>query len=134
MSPLTGLCRVAGMRFAQETPEGNTISACAAGEITINEEVIRESVVIIHERIIRDWLPARFEELEVAHLVRLLELGPEIIVLGTGETLRFPAPEIMASALTQGIGVEVMDTSAACRTYNILHSEGRQVVVALLLG
>jgi uncharacterized protein len=125
---------VAGMRFAQETPEGYAISAFAAGEITINEEVIRENVVITPERIIRDWLPERFEDLEAAHLMRLLELDPEIIVLGTGETLRFPAPEITAGALTRGIGVEVMDTGAACRTYNILHSEGRQVVVALLLG
>lgn len=122
------------MRFAQEPREGNAISACASGQITINEEVIRESVVITPERIIRDWLPARFEDLETAHLARLVELGPEIIVLGTGENLRFPAAEITASALTQGIGVEVMDTPAACRTYNILQSEGRQVVVALLLG
>lgn len=122
------------MRFAQEPREGHAIHACAPGEITINEEVIRESVVITPERIIRDWLPARFEDLEAAHLGRILELAPEIILLGTGETQRFPPAEITATVLTQGIGVEIMDTGAACRTYNILLSEGRRVAVALLLG
>ena len=128
------LSMVPGMRFAQEPTEGNTISAYAPGAITINEQVIRTSVIVTPERLITDWLPERFEDLSAAHLVRLEELTPEIIVIGTGDTLHFPEPRYMAGFLTQGIGVEVMDTNAACRTYNILHSEDRNVVAALLLG
>lgn len=124
---------VPGMRLAQEQTEGNTVSAYAPGEITINEQVIRTSVIVTPERLITDWLPERFEDLSAAHLVRLEELEPEIIVIGTGNTLRFPEPRYMAGFLTQGIGVEVMDTNAACRTYNILRSEERNVVAALML-
>jgi len=128
------LSMVPGMRFAQDQSEGNTISAYAPGEITINEEVIRTSVIVTPARIITDWLPARFEELDATHLARLEELTPEVIVIGTGNTLRFPDPRYTAGFLTQGIGVEVMDTNAACRTYNILLSEDRNVVAVLMLG
>jgi uncharacterized protein len=122
------------MRFALEKIEGNTIRAYVPGAITVNEQMIRTSVVVTPGQIITDWLPERFEELDATHLVRLEELGPEILVIGTGETLRFPEPQFMAGFLTQGIGVEVMDTNAACRTYNILLSEDRHVVAALMLG
>ena len=124
---------VPGMRFAQDQSEGNTISAYAPGEITINEEVIRTSVIVTPGQIIIDWLPEHFEELDATHLARLEELTPEVIVIGTGSTLRFPDPRYTAGFLTQGIGVEVMDTHAACRTYNILHSEDRNVVAVLLI-
>jgi len=122
------------MRFAQDQTEGNTISAYAPGEITINEQVIRTSVIVTPTQLITDWLPEHFEELDATHLSRLEELTPEIIVIGTGETLRFPDPRHTAGFLTQGIGVEVMDTNAACRTYNVLRSEDRNVVAVLLLG
>ena len=124
---------VPGMRFSQDQTEGNTISACAPGEITINGEVIRTSVIVTPEQIITDWLPEHFEELAATHLARLEELTPEVIVIGTGNTLRFPDPRYTAGFLTQGIGVEVMDTQAACRTYNILLSEDRNVVAVLLI-
>ncbi len=127
------LSMVPGMRFSQEQPEGNTISAYAPGEITINEQVIRTSVIVTSERVITDWLPERFEELDPSHLARLEELTPEIIVIGTGTTLRFPDPHYTARFLTQGIGVEVMNTHAACRTYNILLSEDRNVIAVLLI-
>lgn len=122
------------MRFARENLAGNIIRAYAAGEVTINEEIIRLSVIVTPERIIRDWLPQTFGELEAAHIARLDELQPEIIVIGTGARLQFPRPELTAGFLARGIGVEVMDTKAACRTYNILLSEGRRVVAALLMA
>ena len=122
------------MRFAQQQTEGYTISAYAPGEITINEQVIRTSVIVTPERIITDWLPEHFEELDATHLARLEELTPEIIVIGTGDTLRFPDPRYTAGFLTQGIGVEVMNTNAACRTYNVLRSEDRNVAAVLMLG
>jgi uncharacterized protein len=121
------------MRFARDNLEGNIIRAYAAGQITINEEIIAGSVIVTPDRIIRDWLPDAFGDLERRHIVRLEELQPEIIVLGTGLRLRFPGAEFTAGFLSRGIGVEVMDTNAACRTYNILLSEGRRVVAALLM-
>jgi len=121
------------MRFARDNLAGNFIRAYAAGRITINEETIAASVVVAADRIIRDWLPRTFGELEPRHLARLEELRPEVIVLGTGARLRFPGAEFTAGLLSQGIGVEIMDTHAACRTYNILLSEDRRVVAALLM-
>jgi uncharacterized protein len=121
------------MRFARDNLAGNVIRAYAAGRVTINEEVIATSVIVTPDRIVRDWLPHAFGDLEPRHLARLEELAPEIIVLGTGERLRFPGAEFTAGFLSRGIGVEIMDTHAACRTYNILLSEDRRVVAALLM-
>ena len=122
------------MRFSQENIEGNSISAYASGRITVNGEAITRSVIITPERIIHDWLPAVFNEMEGFHLERFGELDPEIILIGTGDTLRFPPPGWTAAYLSRGIGVEIMDTAAACRTYNVLLSEDRRVVAALLIG
>jgi len=121
------------MRFSPDQFEGNRISAYATGQITVNEEVITGSVIITSDKIIRDWLPVSFAALEAVHIARLDELQPEIILIGTGRTLHFPSPAATGEFLARGIGVEVMDTRAACRTYNILLSEGRRVVAALLL-
>jgi uncharacterized protein len=122
------------MRFAQDSLAGNFIRAYTAGRITINEEVLATSVIVTPERIILDWLPHAFGDLEPRHILRLEELNPEIILLGTGGRLHFPGAEFTAGFLTRGIGVEIMDTPAACRTYNILLSEDRRVVAALLMG
>jgi uncharacterized protein len=122
------------MRFARDNLAGNTIRAYAAGRITINDEIICSSVIVTPERIIRDWLPASFGELEPRHMARLQELQPEVIVLGTGIRLCFPGAEFTADLLSRGIGVEIMDTNAACRTYNILLSDDRRVVAALLMS
>jgi uncharacterized protein len=121
------------MRFAQDRLAGNIIRAYAAGQVTVNDEIIVTSVIVTPDRIIPDWLPHSFGELEPRHIARLEELQPEIIVLGTGFRLRFPGAEFTAGFLSRGIGIEIMDTTAACRTYNILLSEGRRVVAALLM-
>jgi uncharacterized protein len=122
------------MRFAQDNLTGNIIRGYAPGQVTINDEVMVTSVIVTPDRIICDWLPHAYRDLEPRHLARLEELQPEIIVLGTGLRLRFPDAAFTAGFLSQGIGVEIMDTTAACRTYNILLSEGRRVVAALLMA
>ena len=122
------------MRFSQENIEGNSISAFASGQVTVNGEAITTSVIVTPKCIIRDWLPAVFDEMEASHLERFGQLDPEIILIGTGETLRFPPASWTAAYLARGIGVEFMDTAAACRTYNVLLSEDRRVVAALLIG
>lgn len=104
------------------------------GRITINDETVTASVVLTPETLLRDWPPSRFEDLERTHLDAVLELEPEVVLLGTGESQRFPSRDIMLTLLERGIGIEVMDTAAACRTYNILMGEGRRVAAALIVG
>ncbi|HKJ08716.1 MAG TPA: Mth938-like domain-containing protein [Gammaproteobacteria bacterium] len=122
------------MRFAQDTVTGtNVIRAYADGELTINQEVVRTSVVVTPDRLMREWPPESFEELEEGHVAALAELGAEIVLIGTGRRQLFPPPRFTAALMAQGIGVEVMDTAAACRTYNILLSEDRNVAAALFM-
>ena len=111
----------------------NTFTGYGDGYVVVNGERIEKSVVVLPERILADWPAARFADLKAEHMAALTGLDREIILLGTGTKLRFPRPEIIAPLVRAGIGVEVMDLQAACRTYNILVAEGRKVAAALLL-
>ena len=93
---------------------------------------IRQSVIVLPNQL-QEWSPASFVELEEFHFQSLLDLEAEIVLIGTGDHLRFPAPYLIEPLLRQQIGVEFMSTAAACRTYNILVGEGRRVVAALLM-
>jgi uncharacterized protein len=96
-------------------------------------EVLSSSVIISPGRLIRNWPPQSFEELQQDHFKQLSDLEPEIVLFGSGETLRWPEPALLAPLINQRIGIEIMDTGAACRTYNILMSDGRNFAAALLL-
>jgi len=96
-------------------------------------EKIEHSLVIGSRGEKLDWQCRRFEDLGRDHFDRLAELAPELVIFGSGERLRFVAPQLLQSLMARRIGVETMDTVAACRTYNILAGEGRHVVAALLL-
>ena len=111
----------------------NTFTGYGEGYVMVNGERIDKSVVVLPERILADWPASRFADLKAEHLAALTGLDREIILLGTGGRLRFPRPEIVAPLVRAGIGLEVMDLQAACRTYNILMSEGRKVAAALLI-
>ncbi len=123
------------MKLTDEKIGGiNLIRSYAAGEVRIGETVIRGSCLVAANQIVSDWRPRTAADLSVDDLQPVLEMKPEVVVIGSGPRQEFPAPEILGAVLSRGIGCEVMDTGAACRTYNILASEGRTVVVALLLG
>ncbi len=79
------------------------------------------------------WRPATVEHIEPDDFTPVLSLEPEIVILGTGPAQVFPEPAVYAPAINRGVGLEIMDTGAACRTYNILVSEGRRVVAALIM-
>ena len=111
----------------------NTFTGYGDGYVLVNGERIDKSVVVLPERILADWPASRFADLKAEHLAALTGLDREIILLGTGTKLRFPRPEIIAPLVRAGIGIEVMDLQAACRTYNILMREGRRVAAALLI-
>jgi uncharacterized protein len=91
------------------------------------------SVIVLPERI-EPWPVAGFAALTEAHFAALAALAPEVVLLGTGDRLRFPPPQLVAPLARAGIGLEVMDLRAACRTFNILAAEERQVAAALLFG
>lgn len=124
---------VSEMKLTDDTERGaNFIRAYSANEIRIGESIVRTSCIVTAEHV-HAWSPASFDALTLADLQPVLELEPEIVILGTGESQRFPDPAILGAILSRGIGCEVMTTGAACRTYNVLVSESRKVVAALLL-
>jgi uncharacterized protein len=100
--------------------------------IMINDQVYSHSLIVM-PRYLTNWEIERFDELTFEHFKRLRALNPELVLLGTGSQLRFPATELLMPLMTEGIGVEVMDIYAACRTYMILMAEGRAVAAALLI-
>jgi|SoimicmetaTmtHMA_FD_contig_111_4150_length_4513_multi_3_in_0_out_0_3 uncharacterized protein len=112
----------------------NTFTGYGEGYVMVNGERIERSVVVLPDRILTDWPAGRFDELVPEHFAALADLGREIVLLGTGNRLRFPRPEIIRPLIGAGIGVEVMDLQAACRTYNILMAEERKVAAALLFA
>ena len=95
-------------------------------------ETISGSFIVSPRHLLRDWAPTHIDNLNAEHFDAILELRPELVLLGTGSRLTFPSPQILSALHRQRIGVEVMDTAAACRTYNILMGEGRLVVAGLL--
>lgn len=111
----------------------NVIRGYDQGYVTINEHQVRRSLIVTPDRLITDWPPRCFTELEADHFEMVRNLRPEILLLGTGARQHFPHPRLTRPLVHQGIGLEAMDTAAACRTYNIILSEGRRVVAALFM-
>ena len=95
-------------------------------------ETVTGSLIVSPRHLLRDWAPVNIEDLLADHLTAIIELQPELVLLGTGPQLKFPAHSILAEIHQQRIGIEIMDTAAACRTYNILMAEGRFVVAGLI--
>lgn len=109
------------------------IQSYRAGVITVNNEHYKNSFIISPKKLITDWPPESFSDLATHHIQQIISLQPEIIILGTGASLHFPAPELIADIFKLDIGFEVMDTGAACRCYNLLVSEARKVAAGLLM-
>ncbi|MBI5900111.1 MAG: Mth938-like domain-containing protein [Rhodocyclales bacterium] len=110
-----------------------SITAYDAGFIAVNGRALTRSFLLTPRRLIEEWSPADFEALAEGDFLAIAELGAPIVLLGTGTRQRFPRPALLRPLIERRIGVEVMDTHAACRTYNILMAEGRDVVAALII-
>ena len=121
------------MKFHLSQAEGNVVTGCGPGWVRIGSEEHRASFVVAPDAIVEPWAEGGFDALSEHDFVRLLELAPEIVLLGTGARQRFPHPRVYRALTDAGIGVEVMDSAAAARTYNIIAAEGRRVAAALLL-
>lgn len=103
------------------------------GAIQINEKVLTQSVIVAPDKLIENWMPQTVSELTSEALSQVTALKPDILLIGTGSKLVFLNIELYGELINQGIGVEIMDTSAACRTFNALSSENRNVVAALII-
>lgn len=111
----------------------NFITAFDPQFVQVNQTRHAASLIVLRERLVENWPVRMLEDLAESHFETLAGLGVEIVLLGTGRTLRFPHPRLSSRLLSQRIGLEVMDTGAACRTYNILSGEGRSVAAALIV-
>jgi uncharacterized protein len=121
------------MRFTQNSSSArNVVRAYGAGEIRINDSVFRDPLIVDSAEIRPGPAIGGPHELTAAHAAELLTLEPELVVVGTGVRQVFPATEFSAPLLAAGVGVEIMDTGAACRTFNVLVAEQRRVVALLL--
>jgi uncharacterized protein len=122
------------VKFERDDSQGrNTFSGYGEGYVMVNGKRHATSLVVSGERIVTDWPATSVESLKPDHLAAIIELKPEIVLLGTGAKFTFPDQSLLAPLYKAGIGVEAMDTPAACRTYNILLGEGRNVVAALIV-
>lgn len=99
----------------------------------IRHETLTGSLVVTPEHLIRDWPPQTLAEITRVHFEAVASLAPEVVLFGSGTRLCWPPGTLLEPLIQRGIGIEVMDTSAACRTYNILVYEGRNVAAALLM-
>ncbi len=104
----------------------------ADDHVMINKERFDTSLVVLAEEVRTDWNAQNFDDLSEAHFEYFLALKPEVVLLGTGMQQRFPHPRLYRALTDAGIGVECMNTPAACRTYNILVAEDRKVIAAIL--
>jgi uncharacterized protein len=111
----------------------NAFTGYGEGYVLVNGNRHERSLIVLAQRLVENWEVARIEDLAEADVEVLAGLGVEILLLGTGQTLRFPPRRLLQPLEGARTGVEVMDTPAACRTYNILLAEGRNVAAALIL-
>jgi uncharacterized protein len=125
------------MKLQPEKFNVQTISAHGPGWVLVVQgtegEKVVTSVVLSSSGLRQPWACSRFADLNASHFEPLAQLDCELVIFGSGNQLRFPQPAWLQALMARGIGLETMDTPAACRTYNILAGEGRKVVVALLL-
>ncbi len=122
------------MKFQPDTLAGvNTITRHDTGRIWVGSTPFGHSLLVPWMGEVLAWGPATFDELQAAHFEHIAALKPEVVIFGSGPSLRFASPALMRVLIDAHVGVETMDTAAACRTYNVLVSEGRSVVAAVLV-
>ena len=122
------------MKFHLAASNGNVVTGLGPGWVRVGATEYHDNLVLTPDTIATGWATAGFEGLAEGDFVGLLAHKPEVVLFGAGPAIRFPHPRLTRALTDACIGVEVMDTPAACRTFNILAAEGRSVVAALLLG
>lgn len=122
------------MKIEREEAAGlNQFTAYGDGWVAVGGERLTAGALVAARDLVTGWGPPSIDRLESAHVEAIAALDPEVVLLGTGRAFRFPGPALLAPLHARRIGVEVMDTRAACRTYNLLLAEGRRVVAAIIV-
>jgi len=121
------------MKFQPDSAAGvNSITRHETGRVFVGNLPFEGALLVPWVGTVQPWAVAGFEALQPESFASLLAFKPELVVFGSGARLRFVHPRLLAGLINAGIGVETMDSGAACRTYNVLASEGRSVLAALL--
>jgi uncharacterized protein len=122
------------MQLTLENPDFKyLLRGTKADAVLVNERWMECSFILSPHELINTWRPRSISELCADDMAPLLGLKPAVVILGTGSQHQFPVPAVLATCLTQGIGIEVMDNAAAARTFNVLATEGRNVVAGFLV-
>ena len=121
------------MKLQPDKSDVQSISGYGPGWVGVNGEKITRSIIISSKGERIEWPSSRFEDLGPEHFAQLAQLDAEVVIFGSGSRIRFPKAAWLQPLMARRIGIETMDTAAACRTYNILAQEGRSVAAALLL-
>lgn len=121
------------MKLDLDRNSGNLIRSFAGDQVLVGNAIFREPVIVSMASIIADWAPPPVESLSLTDLQAAIDLEPEVILLGTGPTQLRPPAATVTAILRLGVGIEIMNTAAACRTYNVLATEYRRVVAALFI-
>jgi uncharacterized protein len=114
-------------------PTLNTVSAYGPNYIEINAVRYETSILLMPEGPVIPWSCTEFRDLSPAHFQKIAEKKPALVIFGSGKKIQFPRPELIAPLIQAKIGIETMDLQAACRTYNVLMAEGRNVLAALII-
>lgn len=123
------------MHLVLENPDFDYVLRGADGhQAHVNQQVLRASFLLTPHRLVEAWPVTRVTDLDLDTLKPILDLQPELVLLGCGERQQFPSAQVQAACLSAGIGLEVMTNAAAARTFNVLAAEGRKVVAAFVLG
>ncbi len=121
------------MKFTRDIPTTLTINSVSDSEIRIGNEVYTKTIALTVDAVVDDWVAKTVAELQESDFSKLLDENPEVVILGTGTSNVFPQRELTFAFARRGIGLEVMPTPAAARTFNVLAGENRQVAAVLYL-
>lgn len=122
------------MKFTEEKlSSGNLIHSYESDRVQIGETLYRQSVIVSRDRLLSPWPVRHVDELKSAHIDEITADKPDLVIIGTGQEHRWPDMAVIYEIGARGIGCEVMSTGSACRTYNVVASEGRRVTAALII-
>jgi len=122
------------MKFTLDNPTADYVFGhYGDGRLVINQTEYESSLIIFPDSLHAQWPVNSIEELELTHLDEIIQRSPDIVLLGTGATQKFPSTEQRRRLAKAGLNLEIMDTAAACRTYNLLVAEGRDVAAAVIV-
>jgi len=122
------------MKFHLQTPTANVVTGTGPGWVRVGATEYRENIVLLPDAVVTGWARDGFAALGETDFAALLDHAPEMVLLGTGARQLFPHPRLLAPLSAAHVGIEVMDTRAACRTFNILVAEDRRVAAALIVA